>query len=69
MNNASKDVVQELVAQVKIMSTRIRALEVKLSRLQVEVNKKKGRTEMEDISEKEDTLIEWVGRKIECGHN
>lgn len=51
------------------MSIRIRALEDKISRLQVKVKKKKGRISMEDTSEEEDELIKWVGSKFDRGHD
>lgn len=49
------------------MSTRIGALEDKVSRLQVEVNRKKGSMAMEDTSEEEDEMI--VGGNLEHCHN
>lgn len=69
LNDASYDAMQKLVAQVERMGTRIGALEEKVSRLQVEVNRMKGSMSMEDTSKGEDQFIELVGSKLECGHD
>lgn len=60
---------KRLVGQVERMSTTISELEEKGSRLKAEINKKKGSVSMEDTFEEDVELIEWVGSKIEHGHD
>lgn len=65
-NNANYDALKRLVAQVKRMSIRIKALEDKVPKMQVELKRNKDSVSVEDTFEAEDDLIEWVGIKKEA---